>query len=153
MARQDRSPEEILKEAAQAAQQLIPNAEKARDELQKKLAEAELGLVRLRAVVSAYPSITTNPLTTTTSSTTTVTSTGTLVTTQAAPPSAYIKMHMIFGKAEKPLSVKEIGDAFSAEFNEAIPQSTLYFALNKGKRKGTFLEEGGKWMLAKKKPA
>ena len=150
MASTAKTPEQILKEAAEAAQQLIPDAERQRDELQRKLAEVEFGLVRLRAVVSALPSIT-SPLTTTSTTSTTVTSTGALVMTQAAPPSAYLKMHMIFGETRQPLSVREIGEIFKSKFGEDIPQSTLYFALKKGDRKGTFVQESdGRWRLKTK---
>lgn len=147
----EKSPEQILKEAAEAAQKLIPAAEKERDALQRKLVEAEMGLTRLRAVVSVYPALSKQALQTMSSTvTTTSTASGTVVTTQAAAPSAYIKMHVIFEKADRPLTVKEIIESFKIEFGEDIPQSTLYFALNKGKHKRTFVEENNKWRLAKK---
>lgn len=142
----------VYENAAKQAEADIPAKEAEIAELQQRLQAAMQELNYLRNIAAfgkrAIPSFTSTP------------SSGDGVvslqmpqpqaTTPAPPKSAYIKMHDIFRKYDRKLTVKEIVEIFAKNYNEAIPNSTLYFALNKGKRKHTFTEEGGKWGLAKK---
>lgn len=150
----------VYEDAAKQAEADIPAKEAEIAELRRRLEIAQRELTLLRTAVSLasigkyeIPSFT--PQLSHEASELYKLASSELYSPQVAPSdkpkSPYIKMHEIFGKVyPRGLSVNEIIEAFSRDYNETVPTSTFYFSLNKGKRKGTFIEEGGKWRLAKK---
>ena len=149
MAYSAKTPEQILKDAAAAAEQLLPAAEAERDAAQRTLAEAEAKINRFRLVISAAqstPSVQSNL-----GMTTTVVSTGTStfsVTSLSTAP-AFAKVATVLSTGEG-YTTRQIADQYKNEFHSPIPQSTLYAVLNKGRQSGQFIEEDGKWSLTKK---
>lgn len=148
MAYTGKTPEQILKEAAAAAEQLLPGAEAQREAAQKALAEAEARINRFRLVISAAQSTPTAQTSMTTTTVTTGTST-LVLTNPSTSATAYAKVAAILGKGDG-YAPRQITQEYEKEFLAPIPQSTLYAVLKKGRDSGQFIEENNKWSLTKK---
>lgn len=156
-----KSPEEVLKEAAKAAEALIPEVERQRDEAQKTAAALQAKITQLYAVVSAaQPSVSFgSPLQkkygAMMSSTTVSSSSGpqgspvVLLHTSQTPMTAVDKIATILASREVPLTTKELSAGLEKQFGQPMPQSTIYAGLTVGRKLGRFLDKNGTWTIAK----
>jgi len=157
----ERTTEQILRDAAEAAKARLPEIEVERARTAAQLAETAAQLAELDAEIARYrmvasagnPSIDPyrismprSPVVTSTSSTTFSSTSGTTFTVafSDSEPSSYEKVGVILS-AGGPHSAKALAEAYRQEYGETIPQSTLYYALNKGRESGQFVESDGVW--------
>jgi hypothetical protein len=156
-----KTPQQIFKEAAQAAAALLPEAEKERDKLQMKLAALDVLINRYRMLISTSQSTSSGVATISLSPSKVSATTSTAYTTSGSSshvfgvalndrePTAFEKVGLVLSKGGW-FPAKEIAEKYRQEFSEAIPQSTLYNVLNKGREIESFIEKDGKWSLTEK---
>lgn len=166
-----KSPSDRINDAAAAAHEMLPAAEAEVKEAQERLSAAIDKVRHLRTVISSAQAITSSATTSTSrvvgveymgspnvlldtvSSTAVSTTSGTVVVDHPDPnPSAYVKIAAILHKTGESYSPAKLIHVYAREFNERIPQSTLYAALRKGAEKGLFAERNGEWFSTKNPP-
>ena len=141
MDRIKKSPEEVLADAAQAAQELLPDLMRERDKLRIQLAAVEQRINLMTTVTTSggltIPSISDYMFIP-----------GELSST--VKDDALIDRIKWVLKRQPDITPKEIAELIKVRFGIEPAQSSLYATLNRSRLRGKLDEKDGKWSLAKK---
>jgi hypothetical protein len=159
-----RTPEDAIREGAEAAKSLIPEAEREVEDRQRALTMAQARLAALRTLASSAEALSADQyrfgmVTAISSPRPTVTATTTAISTSTGEPLSIQhnvniptgdKVEAILKKEGKPLLTRELALGIELVFGGDVPMSTLYAALATGRKNGRFIyTEDGRWVLGK----